>query len=118
MCFDVFQLMFGIVDEGGQFRPFPGGECVAIHRLDFIPDYAGAVVENVGKGLVLPMDIAHKMLGSLGQRQNGLQIDEFGANFLHRAKFLGQKPQIPVTVIKMFHCSRKYPFSDVMFRSI
>lgn len=109
VCLDVFQLVLGVVDEGCQFRPFPGGEGIAIDGVDLIPDNAGAVVEDMGKGLVLAVDVAHEMLGALGQRQNGLQVDQLGADLLDGAEFLGEQPQVSVTVIKMFHCCGKCP---------
>ena len=46
------------------------------------------------KGLMLAVDVGHEVLRGLGQVQNGLQPDNFGAGGLHGRILPGQKPKI------------------------
>ena len=99
MGFDVLQFVSRVVDQRGQLRPFGGGEALAVDGVDLVPDDAGAVVEDVGEGLVLSMDVAHKVFGALWQRQDGLQIDNLGTDLLHGAELLRQQPQVGILIV-------------------
>ena len=55
---------------------------------------AGAVVEDVADGGVLPVQVADEMLRPLGQRQNGAEVDQLRAGGGLIGVFLGQKFQI------------------------
>ena len=88
------QLGGGVVDEGCQVVPIPLGHAVAEQLLQLLLHLAGGGVEDVQEGLVLTVDIRHKMLGALGQIQNGLKPDNLCAGCLNRGILPGQQPQI------------------------
>ena len=44
--------------------------------------------------LVLAVDVGDEVFGALGQVQNGLQVDDFGAGGLYVGELLGQHFQI------------------------
>ena len=96
--------------------------------VDLLPDDAGTGVEDVDKGLILPVDVGDKVLGALGQVQNGLKVDDLAAGGLDRGVLLGQQFQItqlflrkslfPLHSIASFKC-RKYsvsPLFHIYFR--
>ena len=72
----LLELGVGVKDEGGQLRPFPGGEGIAVEDIHLFPDRAGGVVEDVAECLVFAVNIREKMLSALGQIQNSPQIDD------------------------------------------
>ena len=41
-------------------------------------------LRDVDKGLILPVDVGDKVLGALGQVQNGLKVDDLAAGGLDR----------------------------------
>ena len=68
---DQVDLLARIVDERAQLALFVKGERVAKNLVDMLAHDARAVVEDVHKGLVLAMHVAHKMLGAFGQVEDG-----------------------------------------------
>ena len=66
---------------------------MAEHHIHLFPDDPGAVVEDMAEGLVLPMQIAHEMLGALGQVEDGAEIDDFGAHRLNIRILRRQQPE-------------------------
>lgn len=52
-------------------------------------------VQDVHKGLVLPVEVAHEVLGALGQPQHRLQTDDLAGCRRYRGKLLRQQAQIP-----------------------
>ena len=63
---DQVDLLARVVDERTQLALFVKGERVAKDLVDMFAHDARAVVEDVHKGFVLTMHVAHKMLGALG----------------------------------------------------
>ena len=61
-------------------------ESIRKQLVNLFPDDAGAVVQDVVKGFVFPVEVAHEMLGSFGKVDNGLKIDDLG-----NRRFLGRK---------------------------
>ena len=75
---DQLDLLARVVDERAQFALLVKGERVAKDLVDMLAHDARAVIEDVHKGFVLAMHIAHKMLGALGQVEDGREIDDLG----------------------------------------
>ena len=63
---DQVDLLARVVDERAQLALFVKGERVAKDLVDMLAHDARAVVEDVHKGFVLAMHVAHKMLGAFG----------------------------------------------------
>jgi len=63
---DQVDLLARVVDERTQLALFVKGERVAKDLVDMFAHDARAVVEDVHKGFVLAMHVAHKMLGAFG----------------------------------------------------
>ena len=63
---DQLDLLARVVDERAQLALFVKGERVAKDLVDMFAHDARAVVEDVHKGFVLAVHVAHKMLGALG----------------------------------------------------
>jgi len=70
------QTSIRVVDQGGKLLDIPALQSVFEYLVEFIADRARAVAEHMGEGLVLPVDIRHKMFRALGQVQYGSQIDD------------------------------------------
>ena len=68
---DQLDLLARVVDERAQLALFVKGERVAKDLVDMLAHDTRAVVEDVHKGFVLAMHIAHKMLGALGEVEDG-----------------------------------------------
>ena len=63
---DKLDLLARVVDERAQLALFVKGERVAKDLVDMFAHDTRAVVEDVHKGFVLAVHVAHKMLGALG----------------------------------------------------
>ena len=83
-----------VVNQRAQLALFVKGESVAKNFVNMLADNARAVVEDVHKGFVLAMHIAHKMLGALGQVEDGRQIDDLGKCRLFGGELSRQQSQI------------------------
>ena len=83
-----------IINEGAELIRFGGRQLVAQPELHFFPDHAGAVVHDVAEGLILAVDIAHEVLGALGQVQLSVDPGDFGAQRFHRGILFSQQFQI------------------------
>ena len=70
------ELFFGIVDQCAQLLALLVGERVAVEPVHLLADNARAVVEDVIERLILAVKVAHKVLGALGQVENGGEIDD------------------------------------------
>ncbi len=62
---------------------------VAENLVHVLADHARAVIQDVQERLVFAMEVAHEVLGALGQVQDRLEIDDLGENRLLRGKVLG-----------------------------
>ena len=54
-----------------------------------------ALFRMLHKGLVFAVQVAHEMLGALGQLQHRLDADDLAGGCRHRGKLLRQQAQIP-----------------------
>ena len=80
----LLDFFLGIVNQRAEFRLFFRRQPLPKDIIDLLPDNPGAVVEDMEKRCVLPMQITHEVLNPLGQRQPGLQINQLFIN-----RFLG-----------------------------
>ena len=69
------QAALGVIDECAQFTYLSGSEFLMEELSHFALDVAACVPQDVQKSLVLAVDVGHEMFGTLGQIQNGLQVD-------------------------------------------
>ena len=60
------QLFRRIVNKGGQLVPVGLGHTGGEELIHLLPHHAGGAVEDVLKGLVLPVNIGDEVLGALG----------------------------------------------------
>ena len=90
----VGQLPLRVVDQQcqGVFLLLP--QQIAEAVVDLGVDGPGGVFQDMGKIGVLPVDIAHEMLGGLGQLQNGLQPDDLRRGGRNIGIVLGKQLQI------------------------
>ena len=110
---DKIDLLARIVDERAQLALFVKGERVAKDLVDMLAHDARAVVEDVHKGFVLAVHIAHKMLGALGQVENGREIDDLGERGLLGRKLSRQQTQILKVLRVAIECDHETP-SDMV----
>lgn len=66
------ELLMRVVDEGAQVALFLLGELVAKDVVHVLAHHARAVVEDMQERLVFTVQIAHEMLGTLGQVEDCL----------------------------------------------
>ena len=62
--------------------------------VHLFPHRAGSAVQDVEKGLIFAVHVGNKVLGALGQIQNGLEIDDLGTGRLYRGILPGQHLKI------------------------
>ena len=72
----LFKLLFRVIDQRCELVQFRVGDAVLEQQIKPLADHAGAGIENVEKGLVLPMNIRDKVLAALRQIQNRLKVDD------------------------------------------
>ena len=88
------QLLPGIVDQRAQLGDLPLVQLLAQPQVHLLPHHAGAVVHDVAEGLVFAVEVAHEVLGALGQAQHGGDIDDLGVQRLPGGKLLGEQVQV------------------------
>ena len=88
------QLLPGVVDQRAELGDLPLVQLLAQPQVHLLPHHAGAVVHNVAEGLVLAVEVAHEVLGTLGQAQYGGNIDDFGVQRLPGGELLGEQVQV------------------------
>ena len=113
---DQLDLLARVVDERAQLALFVKGERVAKDFVDMFAHDARAVVEDVHKGFVLAMHVAHKMLGAFGQVENGREIDDLGKRGLLGGKLSRQQTQILKVLRIAIECDHETP-SDMVGKS-
>ena len=97
------ELLVGVVHEGPQLRLAQLVELAREEHAYLLADDAGAVVEYVQEGLVLAMDVAHEVLGSTGQREDRLEVDDLAHGRLAVGEVAGEQPAVPeVEVASLF----------------
>ena len=90
----LLQLLLGIIDERGQLVQLLPGDGVDEQLIEPLPDHAGAGVQNVQEGLVLPVQVGDEVLTALGQVQNGVEIDDLRGRGPDRGEHAGEHPKI------------------------
>ena len=90
----LLQLLPWVVNEGGQLVPLVFGQGCGKQVVHLLPHHAGGRVEQVEKGLILPVDVRDKVLGPLGQVQDGLEIDDLTAGGLDCGILAGEHLEI------------------------
>ena len=110
---DQIDLLARVVDERAQLALFVKGERVAKDLVDMFAHDTRAVVEDVHKGFVLAVHVAHKMLGAFGQVENGREIDNLGKRGLLGGKLFRQQTQILKVLRVAIECDHETP-SDVV----
>ena len=89
------QLLLGIIDQGGKLLTFLGrGVFLRQHRIHLFTDHARSAVQHMAKRFVFTVQIAHKMLGALGQAQHGLLIDHLAGGHGNGGILLREQLQI------------------------
>ena len=93
-CFKLRQLFGGIVDQGGKLGTGCFRHGVTQHGIHLFPDDTGGRVQDVHKGLVLAVQVAHKVLGALGQLEQRLCADDLAGSCRLRRVISGQQGQV------------------------
>ena len=93
-CFKLRQLFSGIVDQGGKLCTGCLRHGVAQHGIHLFPDDAGGGVQDVHKGLVFAVQVAHEMLRALGQLEQRLCADDLAGSCRLRRVISGQQGQV------------------------
>ena len=88
------QLFAWIVDERAQVALFAVGQRIAEYFVNVLANNARAVVEDVHEGFVFTVQVTHKVLGSFGQIENRLQVDDFGEDRLLVGKLLREQREV------------------------
>ena len=70
------QLFVGVVDQGGQLGTGLFRDGLPQHQVHFFTDDTGSGVQDVDKGFVFAVQVAHEMFGALGQLEQGLCTDD------------------------------------------
>ena len=110
---DQVDFLARVVDERAKIALFVKGERVAKDLVDMLAHHARAVIEDVHKGFVLAMHVAHKMLGALGQVENGREVDDLGKRGLLGGKLSRQQTQILEVLRVAIECDHETP-SDMV----
>ena len=88
------QLGLGVAYQGAEASFVIHAQFIAEHRIDFLLDYARCRAQHVVKRIVLAVYISHKMLGTLGQVEYSLKVDDLGRCSRDRGETLGEQLQI------------------------
>ena len=91
---DKFQFLLGVVDEGADVLQFLLAQRAAEEVAHLALDVAAGVAQHVLEGRVLAVEVGHKMLGGLGQVEDGLKVDDFGGHAGHVGKLARQELQV------------------------
>ena len=110
---DQLDLLARVVDERAQLALFVKGERVAKDLVDMLAYDARAVVEDVHEGFVFAMQVAHKVLGALGQVEDGREIDDLGKRGLLGGELSRQQAQILEVLRIAIECDHETP-SDMV----
>ena len=111
------ELLMRVVDERAQLPCLLAGEGGAEDLIHVLAHHARAVAEDVYERLVLAVQVAHEVLGALGQVEDGLQIDDLGEHGLLAGKLLGKQAEvlevrIGVPCLHCIRCGHGGPLSD------
>ena len=86
--------LLGVVDERAEFVFGKVVHGVAEDRLHVLADDARAVVEDVLEGQVLAVDVAHEVLGALGEVELCLKVDDLGVGLAHGGKLTREEAEV------------------------
>lgn len=106
---DQLDLLARVVDERAQLALLVKGERFAKNLVDMLAHDARAVVEDVHKGFVLAMHVAHKMLSAFGQVEDGREVDDLGKRGLLGGKLSRQQAQILEVLRIAIECDHETP---------
>ena len=106
---DQLDLLARVVDERAQLALLVKGERFAKDFVDMLAHDARAVVEDVHKGFVLAMHVAHKMLSAFGQVEDGREVDDLGKRGLLGGKLSRQQAQILEVLRIAIECDHETP---------
>ena len=107
----------GIVDKGAELRLLRLRQPHAKDVLHLFPYDPGTVVQDVEKGRILSVQIAHEMLNALGQLQLGLQVDKLLINhFLGRIFFRQQAHYLAGTAAVFLCAGHDHVLPCVLFQ--
>ena len=87
-------LLARVVDEGAQVGALSVSELAAEDDVHVLAHHARAVVHDVHERLVLAVDVAHKVLGALGQVENRLEVDDLREGRLLVGKLAREQAQV------------------------
>ena len=93
-CFKLRQLFGGIVDQGGKLCTGCLRHGVTQHGIHLFPDDTGGGVQDVHKGLVFAVQVAHEMLRTFGQLEQRLCADDLAGSCRLRGVISGQQGQV------------------------
>ena len=110
---DQVDFLARVVDERAKIALFVKRERVAKDFVDMLAHHARAVVEDMHKGFVLAMHVAHEMLGALGQVEDGREVDDLGKRGLLGGKLSRQQAQILKVLRVAIECDHETP-SDMV----
>lgn len=74
--FELGQLLVGVIDERCQLGTGLFRHTLPQHNIHLFPDDTRSRVQDVDKGLVFTVQVAHKMFGALGQLEQSLCADD------------------------------------------
>ena len=88
------ELFRRIVNECGELIALRPGNTGGKERVHLFPHHARGGVENMEEGLIFSVNVGNKVLGTLGQVQDGLEVDDLAAGRLYRGVLAGEHLQI------------------------
>ena len=88
------QFLNRVINQGCKLAAPLVGHLRPQGTIHFFFDDAGGIVQNMRKCIVFSVQVAHEMLGALGQLQHCLQIDDLAGSLCNVGVILGQQAQI------------------------
>ena len=110
---DKVDFLARVVDERAQLALVVKRKRIAKNFVNMLAYDARAVVEDMHEGLVLAMQVAHKMLGALGQVEDGREIDDLGERGLLGGELSRQQAQILEVLRIAIEYDHEAPFDVV-----
>ena len=88
------QLFVGVVDQCCQLGAGIFRHGIAQHLIHLFTDHTGGRVQDMHKGLIFAVQIAHEMLSALGQLEQRLCADDLAGSCRLRGVISGQQGQV------------------------
>ena len=88
------QLFVGVIDQCCQLSAGIFRHGIAQHLIHLFADHTGGRVQDMHKGLIFAVQIAHEMLGALGQLEQRLRADDLTGRCRLRGVVPGKQGQI------------------------